>query len=64
MLGVTKRDVSRCVPLQGRGALVSGVAVTGGAEATDLGAAPMLPFTLPPTDLMDCHDPEWSPYTY
>lgn len=43
ILGVTKLDVSRCVPLKGIGAL-SIVAVTGGADSTvEMDSASLLP---------------------
>lgn len=42
MLGVSKLEVSRCVPDHGIG-MFSTVAVTGGAGKVDLGSLPSLP---------------------
>lgn len=59
-LGVTNDEVCLWVPLHGIGTL-STVAVTAGADSVDLGSASLLPFTLPPSAVMDFHEPLWSP---
>ena len=59
-LGVTKVEVSRWVPLQGTGAL-STVAVISGADWVEVGSSALLPLTLPPFEIIDCHEPDISP---
>lgn len=58
-LGISKVEVSRCVPLQGTG--IETVAVTLGADSTDLGPSSLLPLIWPPSDLIDCQVPLLSP---
>lgn len=57
ILGVTKLEVWRCVPLHGIGILAT-VEVMAGADSTEeMDSAAILPLTFPPVDLIDCHDP-------
>ena len=59
--GVTKVLLSRCVPPNGDGAPLE-TSVTEGAAAAAEEAAPLPPeLTVPPVDLMLCHDPLLSP---
>jgi hypothetical protein len=56
-LGVTKLEVSRWVPLHGTGTL-STVAVISGADWVDVGSSALFPFTLPPLETIDSHEPD------
>jgi len=58
--GVTKVEVSLCVPLQGIG-MSEAVAVILGAAWVSVGSSARLPLILPPLETIDSHEPDLSP---
>lgn len=61
-LGFEKLVVSRWVPSKGMGPLLA-VAVIEGTDPTSvMDSEALFPLTLPPSDLIDCHDPLLSLY--